>query len=113
LRGPRRAARERCLGRGRARDAVELRSVRRDHRQGRPPDPARGRRRAALPGGLETRISLPVSAFCRGVLVTVDAAFELARIRAWAHGARGSELGSCLTLEVAKRRWRWSPDRPG
>ena len=29
---------------------VELRPVRRDHRQGRAPDPARGRRRAALPG---------------------------------------------------------------
>ena len=32
--------------------AVELRPVRRDHRQGRPPDAARGRRRAALPGDL-------------------------------------------------------------
>ncbi len=32
--------------------ALELRPVRRDHRQGRPPDPARGRRRPALPGGL-------------------------------------------------------------
>ena len=34
------------------RDAVELRAVRCDHRQGRPPDAARGRRRAPLPGGL-------------------------------------------------------------
>ena len=32
--------------------AVELRAVRRDHRQGRPPDAARGRRRPALPGDL-------------------------------------------------------------
>ena len=31
---------------------LELRPVRRDHRQGRAPDAARGRRRAALPGGL-------------------------------------------------------------
>ena len=32
--------------------ALELRPVRRDHRQGRPPDSARGRRRPPLPGGL-------------------------------------------------------------
>ena len=33
-------------------DRLQLRPVRRDHRQGRPPDPARGRRRAALPRDL-------------------------------------------------------------
>ena len=37
--------------------ALELRPVRRDHRQGRPPDPARGRRRPAVPGDLGARAS--------------------------------------------------------
>ena len=32
------------------RQSLQLRAVRRDHRQGRPPDAARGRRRAGLPG---------------------------------------------------------------
>ena len=41
----------------RARDRLELRAVRRDHRQGRPPDAARGRRRAALPGDLREAYS--------------------------------------------------------
>ena len=35
--------------------AVELRAVRCDHRQGRAPDAARGRRRAALHAGLSAR----------------------------------------------------------
>ncbi len=52
LRDPRRAAGERrCRGR-RPRHRLQLRPVRRDHRQGRPPDPARGRRRAAVPRDL-------------------------------------------------------------
>ena len=38
-----------------AREPVELRAVRRDHRQGRAPDAARGRRRARLPGDLKRR----------------------------------------------------------
>ena len=37
------------------RQPVELRAVRRDHRQGRAPDAARGRRRAALPDHVEHR----------------------------------------------------------
>ena len=36
----------------RERHRLELRPVRRDHRQGRPPDAPRGRRRAALPRDL-------------------------------------------------------------
>ena len=52
LRDPRRPARER-RGRGRRpRHRLELRPVRRDQRQGRAADDARGRRRAALPRGL-------------------------------------------------------------
>ena len=43
----------------RARHAVELRPVRRDHRQGRPPDAARGRRRPALPGDLGRALRRP------------------------------------------------------
>ena len=47
LRDPRRRARARQ--RGPDRELHELRPVRGDHRQGRPPDAARGRRRAAVP----------------------------------------------------------------
>ena len=47
LRDPRRRARGGRRGRGR--ELHELRSVRSDHRQGRAPDHARGRRRAAVP----------------------------------------------------------------
>ena len=36
----------------RPRHRLQLRPVRRDHRQGRAPDPARGRRRSAVPGDL-------------------------------------------------------------
>ena len=40
-------------GRGRRpRHRLQLRPVRRDHRQGRPPDPPRGRRRPAVPRDL-------------------------------------------------------------
>ena len=47
---------ERRRGRGRRpRHRLQLRPVRRDHRQGRPPDPARGWRRAAVPGDLGRR----------------------------------------------------------
>ena len=52
LRDPRRPARERRRRGRRPRHRVELRPVRRDQRQGRAPDDARGRRRAALPRGL-------------------------------------------------------------
>ena len=52
LRDPRRRARAR---RGRRdRQLHQLRAVRRDHRQGRPPDDARGRRRAAVPDHLSS-----------------------------------------------------------
>ncbi len=40
----------------RPRHRLQLRPVRRDHRQGRPPDPARGRRRAALPGDVGKKL---------------------------------------------------------
>ncbi len=49
LRDPRGPARERRRHGRRPRHRLQLRPVRRDHRQGRPPDAARGRRRAALP----------------------------------------------------------------
>ena len=52
LRDPGGAARQRRPGHRPQHHAVELRPVRRDHRQGRPPDPARGRRRPAVPGDL-------------------------------------------------------------
>ena len=53
LRGARRRARG---GHGRPdREPVELRAVRRDHGQGRAPDAARGRRRAAVPGDVGAR----------------------------------------------------------
>ena len=51
----RRAARERRRRGRRSRDGVQLRPVRRDHRQGRSPDAARGRRRPALPGDLSAK----------------------------------------------------------
>ena len=61
LRDPRRPARERGRRGRRARHRLELRPVRRDQRQGRAADDARGRRRAALPRGLTatpTRVRL-------------------------------------------------------
>ena len=45
----------RTARRRRPRHTDQLRAVRRDHRQGRPPDAARGRRRPALPDGLTDR----------------------------------------------------------
>ncbi len=55
LRDPRGRARERR--RRRDRQLHQLRPVRRDHRQGRSPDPARGRRRPALPEHLASERS--------------------------------------------------------
>ena len=56
-----RQARRQARGRS-AHHAVELRAVRGDHRQGRAPDAARGRRRPELPGDLTSAelIRLPL-----------------------------------------------------
>ena len=62
LRDPRGPARERRRRGRRQRDRLELRPVRRDQRQGRAADDARGRRRAAVPGDLSDdaiRLSAP------------------------------------------------------
>ena len=57
LRDPRRRARDRV--RRRDRELHQLRAVRRDHGQGRPADPARGRRRAAVSADVTSATSRP------------------------------------------------------
>ena len=71
LRDPRRRARD--GQRRRDRQLHELRAVRRDHRQGRSPDDARGRRRAAVPDHLSARRERPRARDCGAPLRSMGA----------------------------------------
>ena len=101
----------------RARDALELRAVRRDHRQGRAPDAARGRRRAALHAGLSRRLERSDA----GLAAVQASVFTLRRaprgrrprdpLAAPDRSRRLGRAGWCSSGSPSARRARRSRDR--
>ena len=86
----------------RPRHRLQLRAVRRDHRQGRPPDPARGRRRAALPGDLR---------FAGGSGAPPETVAQLGRLSGFQRGSlslrEGHRPSAWFRSPVERRRRSW------
>ena len=119
LRDPRGPARERLGHRRRQRRPLQLRPVRRDHRQGRPPDDARGRRRPPLPGGLALPASSPpasagTSTACsrRASSGTISSARSWVAARTTKAAAPSSWARSQLAAVTHQRSPGFSPGKP-